>query len=396
MRALLADSDPDRLRQLESWLNKWGYDVTPSRNGVDAWAKLEAERQPVLAILAWRMEGMLGIDVCRRLRLHPDLPSAYVLLLADARGQEDLLEGLNAGADDFLFGPLESFETRARIRTGARIVETEQALKASQDALRVQSTRDALTGSWNHGTILDVLQKERERARRKSGSVGVVLADLDELRRINESLGHTVGDEVLREAARRMNSSVRPYDSVGRYGGEEFLVVLPGSDGLGALTVAERIRENFANRPVLTTAGPVPVTLSLGVAAEGGESGADGSALLLRRRRGARTGAEGRPQPHGARRRVRPRDRRGPAGGLTGRGRGPARPAIGDSPSPPRDIRVLAPLPRSHLSARCCWHRSCGLPPGGVPHAPAGVRHAVRSIDAGASWGPSPVPGRSR
>ena len=162
---------------------------------------------------------MLGIDVCRRLRLNPDLPSAYVLLLADARGQEDLLEGLNAGADDFLFAPLEPVETRARIRTGARIVETEQALKASQDALRVQSTRDAITGSWNHATILDMLQKERERARRKSGSVGVVLADLDEFRKVNESLGHPVGDEVLREAARRMNSSVRPYDAVGRYGG---------------------------------------------------------------------------------------------------------------------------------------------------------------------------------
>ena len=281
MRVLLADSDPDRRRQLEGWLTKWGYDVTPSRNGVDAWAKLEAERVPILAILAWRMEGMLGIDVCRRLRLHPDLPTAYVLLLVDHRGQEDLLDGINGGADDFLLAPLDPVETRARIRTGARIVETELALKATQDALRVQSTRDGVTGSWNHASILDMLQKERERARRKSGSVGVVLADLDEFRKVNENLGHPVGDEVLREAARRMNSSVRPYDAVGRYGGEEFLIVLPGSDGLGALTVAERIRENFSNRPVLTSAGPVPVTLSLGVAAEGGESGGDGQALLL-------------------------------------------------------------------------------------------------------------------
>ena len=281
MRVLVADSDPDRLRQLEGWLRKWGYEVTPSRNGVDAWSKLESERQPIIAILAWRMEGMLGIDVCRRLRLHPDLPTAYVLLLVDARGQEDLLDGVNGGADDFLLAPLDHVEVRARIRTGARIVETERALKASQDALRVQSTRDGVTGTWNHASILDMLQKERERARRKSGSVGVVLADLDEFRKVNESLGHPVGDEVLREAARRMSSSVRPYDAVGRYGGEEFLIVLPGSDGLGALTVAERIREGFANRPVLTSAGPVPLTLSLGVAAEGGEAGGDGSALLL-------------------------------------------------------------------------------------------------------------------
>ena len=281
MRALVADSDPERLRQLEGWLARWGYDVTPARNGVDAWSRLEGERQPILVILAWRMEGMHGIDVCRKLRLHPELPSVYVLLFAGERGEEDLLDGVNGGADDFLFAPLEAVEVKARVRTGARIVEIERALRASQDALRVQSTRDAITGSWNRAAILDLLHKERERARRKSGSVGVVLADIDAFRKVNESLGTPIGDEVLREAARRMSSALRPYDSVGRYGGEEFLIVLPGSDGLGGLTVAERIRESFSGRPVHTTAGPVSITLSLGVAAEGGEAASDGSFLLL-------------------------------------------------------------------------------------------------------------------
>lgn len=280
MRALVADSDPDRLRQLESWLTKWGYEVWPARNGVEAWNRLSSEKTPIVVILAWQMDAMHGIDVCRRLRLQPELPTAYVLLLAERRETEYLLEGLNAGADDFLFAPLDIVETRARVRNGGRIVEVEEALRASQDALRVQSTRDGVTGSWNHATILDMLEKERERARRKSGSVAVLLADLDEFRKVNENLGHPIGDEVLRESARRMNSSVRPYDAVGRYGGEEFLIVLPGSDGLGALTVAERIRENFAKRPVHTSAGPVPVTLSLGVAAEGGEAVTDSAALL--------------------------------------------------------------------------------------------------------------------
>ena len=280
MRALVADSDPDRLRLLEGWLTRWGYDVTSARNGVEAWSRLEVEREPILVLLSWRLEGMHGIDVCRKLRLHPELPSVYVLLFAGDRGEEDLLDGVNAGADDFVFAPLESVEVKARVRTGARIVEIERALRASQDALRVQSTRDAVTGSWNRAAILDLLHKERERARRKSGSVGVVLADLDAFRKVNESLGTPVGDEVLREAARRMSSALRPYDAVGRYGGEEFLIVLPGSDGLGGLTVAERIRESFSGKPVHTSAGPVSITLSLGVAAEGGESASDGSALL--------------------------------------------------------------------------------------------------------------------
>jgi len=280
MKALVADSDPDRLRQLEGWLTRWGYDVVPVRNGVEAWHRLEAERDPILVVVAWRMEGMPGIDVCRRLRLQPDLPSAYIVLIVDQRGAEDLLDGLNAGADDFLFAPFDQVETRARIRTGARIVEVEQSLKALQDALRVQTTRDATTGSWNRAAILELLHKEQERARRKSGSVAILLADLDAFREVNESLGTPVGDEVLREAARRMSSTVRPYDAVGRYGGEEFLIVLPGSDGLGALTVAERIRESFARRPVTTSAGPVSLTLSLGVASEGGETATEPNAIL--------------------------------------------------------------------------------------------------------------------
>ncbi len=250
------------------------------RNGVEAWRAVEGEREPTLVVLAWRMEGMPGIDVCRRLRLQPDLPSAYVLLLTDRRDGEDLLDGLNAGADDFLFSPVDPHEMKARVRTGARIVEIEAALRATQDALRVQSTRDAVTGTWNRGAILEALQRERERARRKSGSVAVVLADLDAFRNVNESFGTPVGDEVLRETARRLSAGLRPYDAVGRYGGEEFLIVLPGSDGLGALTVAERIRESFARRPVHTSAGPVAVTLSLGVSSEGGEAASEADGLL--------------------------------------------------------------------------------------------------------------------
>lgn len=280
MRAFIADGDPERLRLLEGWMTKWGHAVRAFRNGVEVWRALQEEHEPSLVVVAWRMEGMPGVDVCRRLRLQPELPTAYVLLLSERKDGEDLLDGVNAGADDFLLAPLDPHETKARVRTGARIVELEAALRATQDALRVQSTRDAVTGAWNRAAILEALQRERERARRKSGSVAVVLAEVDSFRHVNESFGTPAGDEVLREAARRLSSGLRPYDAVGRCGGEEFLIVLPGSDGLGALTVAERVRESFARRPVHTSAGPVAITLSLGVAAEGGEAAADPNGLM--------------------------------------------------------------------------------------------------------------------
>ena len=134
MRALVADSDPDRLRQLETWLVQWGYEVWPARNGVEAWNRLSSEKTPIVAILAWQMDAMHGIDVCRRIRLQPELPTAYVLLVAENRGSEALLEGLNAGADDFLFAPLDAVEARARIRT-ARIAapDRDAARRAVRD-----------------------------------------------------------------------------------------------------------------------------------------------------------------------------------------------------------------------------------------------------------------------
>ncbi len=280
MKVLAADGDPELRSELQTALQKWGYEVVLASDGAEAWRVLQGEEAPKLAILEWKMDALDGIEVCRRWRLKTDAPPGHVLLLLAQGSREDLLEGLNAGADDFLRKPVDLRELKARVRSGERIVELEETVRASQDALRVQATHDPLTGAWNRATILEFLAREFARAGRDQGFVSVLLADLDRLREVNETYGHRAGDEVLREALRRMLSSVRAYDSVGRYGGEEFLLVLPGTDGLTALYVAERIRESIANVPVRTSDGTVLVTVSVGVAAVGGDEDTDSIALL--------------------------------------------------------------------------------------------------------------------
>ena len=266
MRVLIADGDASLLRQGETLLPKWGYEVVGARTGPEALALLNADNPPRIALLDWRLEGVDGVEICRRVRVRPESPSVHIVLLTSGP-KENLANGLNAGADDFLMKPVDPLELKARLRTGSRLLELEDSVRVSQAALRVQVTRDPLTGAWNRSAILDFLSRDFARAERESAPLAVVLADLDRLGDINDRYGQSAGDEVLKEAVRRMRSSIRAYDAVGRYGGEEFLFVLPGSDGLTALYVAERIRESVASAAVDTPEGQIPMTVSLGVAA---------------------------------------------------------------------------------------------------------------------------------
>ncbi|MGH9448243.1 MAG: GGDEF domain-containing response regulator, partial [Terriglobia bacterium] len=192
----------------------------------------------------------------------------YVILLT-ARGQkEDMLAGLGAGADDYLVKPFDAHELKARIRTGRRILDLQAQLVAAQALLREEATHDPLTKTWNRAGILDVLQREFARATRSRGSLGVVMADLDYFKPVNDTYGHMAGDEVLREMSRRMLASVRTYDSIGRYGGEEFVIVLPDCGALSAFQRAETLREDISSKPVEASSSvAITVTASLGVAA---------------------------------------------------------------------------------------------------------------------------------
>lgn len=264
-RILIAEDDPVSLRVLQAFLAKWKYEVVAVTDGLEALRILQSDDAPSLAILDWMMPGMEGPEVCRRVRQLHGRPYVYILLLTARNLKGDLLRGLAFGADDYLTKPFDAMELRARLHVGLRILDLQHNLIAAREELRFKATYDTLTELCNRGVILEALGREYARRAREGGSFGIILADLDHFKLVNDSYGHLAGDEVLRQTARRMRSCVRPYDIIGRYGGEEFLIVVPASDRDSTGALAERIRSVVAAGPFHFDDREIPATISMGV-----------------------------------------------------------------------------------------------------------------------------------
>jgi diguanylate cyclase (GGDEF)-like protein len=250
---------------LEATLRKWGYEVLVACDGAEALELLQREDAPALIILDWMMPGMTGVEVCRRIRQRDSEPYTYILLLTSKSQKEDLIEGMEAGADDYITKPFDQNELQVRLRAGIRLVDLQTQLLKAREDLRDQATRDSLTRLWNRSSILTELARELARAARESRPLGVVIVDLDHFKHINDTYGHLAGDAVLREAARRMQNSIRQYDSIGRYGGEEFLILFPGCSKADSYAQAERLRRQLAQTEMPVNDGSVRVTASFGV-----------------------------------------------------------------------------------------------------------------------------------
>jgi diguanylate cyclase (GGDEF)-like protein len=264
MKVLIADDDAVSRRLLESSLRRWGYDVVVAKDGSEALRILQSPDAPRLVVLDWLMPGVDGAQLCQEVRRNKQEPYTYILLLTGKRTKSDVVQGLESGADDYVTKPFDAQELKVRLRTGKRILYLQEQLISARDALRDMATRDSLTGLWNRGAILDLLTNEIARAARQKASVGVLLVDIDHFKDINDTYGHIVGDDVLRAVAQSMRSSIRRYDAAGRYGGEEFLIVLPGCDETNSVSHAERLRAAIS-RVTVKAAGEVRVSVSLGV-----------------------------------------------------------------------------------------------------------------------------------
>ncbi len=264
MKILIAEDSIVSRHLLEATLRKWGYEVVVACDGLEALELMQRENAPNLAILDWMMPGMTGLEVCDRIRRRAGEPYTYILLLTSKSQKEDVIEGMDAGADDYITKPFDQHELQVRLRAGRRLVDLQAELLSAREALREQATKDSLTHLWNRNSILEILSRELVRAAREGTSVGVVMVDLDHFKSVNDNYGHFAGDAVLSESARRMQSTIRQYDAIGRYGGEEFLVILPGCDEQGCYNQAERMRKNLAQAKMSLNESTVCVTASFG------------------------------------------------------------------------------------------------------------------------------------
>ena len=258
MKILIAEDDTASRLVLGATLRKLGHETTAVADGRSAWEAWNAGDYPIL-VSDWMMPGIEGLELCRMIRAEARARYTYIVLLTALGGKGRYIDGIEAGADDFITKPFDEDVLAARLHVAERIL-------ALHETLRHQAMHDRLTGLWNRGAIIDSLQQELERAARSGGCVGVLLADLDRFKAINDTHGHAAGDEVLQESGLPMRGALRSYDRIGRYGGEEFLIVAPGAMALQCRAVGERVRTSVRERPVETGVGPLGVTVSIGAA----------------------------------------------------------------------------------------------------------------------------------
>jgi two-component system, cell cycle response regulator len=261
MKLLVADDSLYYRNMLQSLLESWGYEVVLAVDGYDAQRILDSDDAPRLAILDCVMPGLSGFDLCERIRARKQ-GYVYTILLSADNQQSDVLKGFEFGADDYLCKPINQLELRTRLKVGEIIIRSHEEVAEAHEALKFEALHDSLLRTWNRRAIIELLGKELSRAKRSQTSLSVLLADLDLFKRVNDSYGHFVGDDVLRDAAEAISCAVRHCDHVGRYEGEQFLVVLPNCTAEAAREVAERVRQHVCEEPMVNE---INITVSIGV-----------------------------------------------------------------------------------------------------------------------------------
>lgn len=263
MKILIAEDDLISSKILQKNLLNWGYGVVIARSGAEAWEALQ-DQELRLALLDWMMPGMDGIEVCRKIRRRKKYRYTYIIILSAKDRRQDIITGLSSGADDYMIKPINFLELRARLQTGRRIIDLEDKLLFVQRQLKDIASRDSLTKIWNRGETVRFLTEELDRGIREGVPTGVILLDIDRFKRINDFYGHDTGDQALLQVVSRIKRIIRKSDRIGRFGGDEILIILPRCDSPEIGRVAERICHAVARKGIKTDLDRVPLTISAG------------------------------------------------------------------------------------------------------------------------------------
>ncbi len=262
---LIAEDDPDQRRLLEKKLLQVGHEYVSVENGRKALEKFEEKFFPIV-LTDWMMPEMDGIGLCRAIREKTKKGYVFIVILTAKDSKDDIVAGLEAGADDCLTKPVDTAELIARIKTGTRILELESSLKRATEQYRRLSITDPLTGCYNRGYLSEHLPLEIKRAMRYEHPLSLIICDIDHFKKVNDTYGHLIGDEILKKVVQWINQCIRDYvDWVARYGGEEFVIVVPETDAKGARSMAEKLRRTISNRTIETEEKMISITASFGV-----------------------------------------------------------------------------------------------------------------------------------
>lgn len=271
MRLLLAMKNRTIANQLSTSIANWGYQVSCVSDGFEALINLQkGSTAPVIALIDNDLPSMEGGEIIRRLRQRVDAPYQFLILIGEYEDEEEKLISLDMGADIFLAHPIDLVELRVQLHVGRRIMEHQLRQRILQEMLWNQANRDALTSLPNRRSIIKSLERHSMSCAQRGQPLGVLMIDLDYFKQINDQFGHDGGDAVLREVAERMKTSIRTTDVVGRFGGEEFMAVIPNCAGEELLRIAERIRATINSAPVSADSQLIPVSSSIGVAVRWG------------------------------------------------------------------------------------------------------------------------------
>ena len=265
MKLVIADDDATSRAMLSGVTRQWGYEPLIAEDGNAAWELLQQEDPPRLLLLDWEMPNLDGVALCARIREVQTTDPPFIILLTARDDPHDVVTALDAGANDYITKPYEPVELKARLEVGRRMLNLQARMAEIQLQLSYQATHDPLTNLLNRRAIMAALDQERERSHRQMYPLAVGMCDIDHFKKINDEHGHLVGDLVLKEVSSRIASILRPYDPLGRYGGEEFLLLL-NSAGLQIIKPFERVLEAVSGTPVIAGEVEIWVTLSLGVA----------------------------------------------------------------------------------------------------------------------------------